>query len=228
MMPDVIGASQRLQVVESVVHGDVVPMVNHHAVGERTVGSLPDEPRTLDPRGVLGAGAAVGGLHERAPLAGLVGADAHGTDLSVVMRPMSLREGVGRHVPGSDEALVPGLAAFWGAGSVAVARRPLVTGHPPSAPRGVTSARAVLASALGTGDREGLAAFVACVRHAETIGTRPGASTAGGGTTLRAALAEGRRAVGAEMDPETWRKARGVALDVDDRGQQDMFGGVQR
>jgi site-specific DNA-methyltransferase (adenine-specific) len=46
---------------------------------------------------------------------------------------------------------------------------------------------------------------------------------AGGGTTLRAALAEGRRAVGAEMDPETWRKARGVPLDVDQRGQQDMF-----
>jgi site-specific DNA-methyltransferase (adenine-specific) len=30
---------------------------------------------------------------------------------------------------------------------------------------------------------------------------------AGGGTTLRAAVAEGRRAVGAEMDPETWRRA---------------------
>jgi DNA modification methylase len=30
---------------------------------------------------------------------------------------------------------------------------------------------------------------------------------AGGGTTLAAARAEGRRSVGAELDPETWRKA---------------------
>ena len=49
---------------------------------------------------------------------------------------------------------------------------------------------------------------------------------AGGGTTLRAALAEGRRAVGAEMDPETWRKARGVQVEADERGQVDLFAEV--
>jgi site-specific DNA-methyltransferase (adenine-specific) len=42
--------------------------------------------------------------------------------------------------------------------------------------------------------------------------TRPGDLIvdpyAGGGTTLLAAVIEGRRAIGAEMDPETFKKAR--------------------
>ena len=42
---------------------------------------------------------------------------------------------------------------------------------------------------------------------------------AGGGTTLRAALMEGRRAVGAEMDETTWRKAVGTIEVLDERGQ---------
>jgi hypothetical protein len=224
MVLDVGGASQRLKVADTVVHGVVVPMVNHHAVGERAVRSLPDESRALDPRGVLGAGASLGGLHERAPLAGLVGADAHGADLRVVVRPVPLREGVGRHVPGSDKALVPRLMALREAGRVAVAGSAAVATHPPGPPRSIACLGAVLSGVLGAGDREGFRAFGACVVfHALNVGTRPDVSTAGGGTTLRAALAEGRRAVGAEMDPETWRRARGVPLDVDEIGQRSLL-----
>lgn len=71
-----------------------------------------------------------------------------------------------------------------------------------------------------------IAAMRAIVRDYSRPGDLVCDPCAGGATTLRAALMEGRRAIGSELDPETHRKACGIPLESDSTGQRDLFAKV--
>ena len=68
-----------------------------------------------------------------------------------------------------------------------------------------------------------LALMSAIIRDYSRLGDLICDPCAGGGTTLIAAATQGRRAVGAEMDPETYRKAK---LRIDAGHTPDWIGAM--